>query len=179
MTVKNTEITNQGSQVTVTWEMTEDYAFVYADAEVIARLPMSVTTWTGRIANGAVVQVVDSSTATPDPAATDPQPQRYVEVIWYPVDDLDIVAYHLYMNGVLQTTRDIGQTSYTFKTGRLLSGDYTFEAKAEDTSGNLSTVSTLPITIDEVPPPTLGLTLTQTVPGSGDINLQFTPPATW
>jgi len=159
--------------------MTGDYAFIYADDEVLVSLPLGVTEWIGRAPNGAVLQVVDSPTALPVPSPTDPVPKRYMLLTWYPVVAVDVAEYELYIDGGLIVTRPKGEPFYQYLTPRLDSGNHTFSVKSVDTAGNKATVSILTLEIGEIPPPTSGMIITQTVPGSGSFNLEWTPPSGW
>ena len=180
MTVKNVSISESGRSKTITWEMTGNYAFVYADDQLLeGPLAMGALTWTGRVPTDAILQVVDSATAEPTPPPTDPVPKRNMLLKWYAVDDIDVASYELYVDGNLVVTRPTGEPFYEYLTPRLESGDHTYYVKSVDVAGNRSDVSSLTVTIGEIPPPTSNIQVTQDTAGSGSFNLSWTAPSGW
>jgi len=170
MTVKNLITTVIGSTVYLQWQSTEDYIFIFEDAEIVARLSGSISTYTLPYTNGAVYQVADSVTST-DPALPYNVPQRRCLVYWQ--GDSDVERYELHIGQTITPYRG-GETSYTHRTNRLGSGSYEIKLKAFDSAGNESdSTSTMDLIIDDVPNRINGLSLSQS--GAGNITATVTP----
>jgi hypothetical protein len=175
MTVKNLEqsVSSEG-YLTLTWEGTEEFSFVYEDAKVVGVVTTSGRSWWGPYKRNAVYQVVDSATQSPTPAATDPQPPRYMTITWNAVPTA--ARYAILLDGQSVGLYEHPSDTYTYTTPRLSSGAYTIKVLAYDSAGNVDNVVTSwPFKIDSPPNPIRGITLTNgTTPG--DVSLEIIPP---
>ena len=176
MTVKNFTATISGGSVIMSWEASEAFSFVYQDAEIIARLGAGVRSLTTSYVPGAVYQVADSATSSPDPPLPYNVPQRRITIEW--AGNPDVARYLLDISGFTKSFTG-GDPSYSFKTSRLNSGNYLIALTGFDFAGNQSDDSSkLTIIIDDVPPPVQGIVLTQPG-GPGTITATITPPTGW
>ena len=167
MTVTNFQASVVNGSLNCTWDATQDFSFLYEDAEVIARLASGVTTWSGILTAGAVYQAQDSATASPDPAPENPVPKRRITIFWDEIPDS--VRYEVTVNGSIKGFT-AGEASYTYKTPRLPSGLTTITVAAFDAAGNESAAGDFTYEIFDVPNPLQGLVLTQ----SGATNITAT-----
>jgi hypothetical protein len=174
MTVTNFNATVSNSSVSLTWDSTEAYSFVFQDAEIVARLGSGITSWAGPYVVGAVYQAQDSATSTPDPSPENPVPKRRITLFWDEV--ADAATYEVTVNGVVDIVQ-AGQASYEYKTNRLPSGTATISIASVDAVGNKSAAGDFTYEIYDVPPRVEGLVLTQS--GAGNITATITAPVGW
>ena len=178
MTISNFQATLEGAIVTCTWNATEDYSFMYADARMVLALPIGVTTWTGTHIPGTVYQAVDSATASPVPAALEPMPPKYMRITWDESAETDLAKYLVELDGVAVRYINSGSPNYTYTTNKLDEGIHTISSTAIDNVGNkLADVSEFTYYIEDSPPPVRSSALSQS--GAGNITLTITAPIGW
>lgn len=178
MTITNFKATLNGSVVTCSWDATDDYSFLYADAEMIKALPIGETSYSTSYVSGAIYQAVDSATSSPIPEQLEPVPPRYLQISWEESSETDLAKYEVVLNGSPVKYVNAGSSSYSYRTPRLDSGENTIVVIAIDAVGNkLSEVSTLSYEIESVPLPIQSLSLSQS--GAGNITATITPPDGW
>lgn len=178
MTITNFSATRNQGTVVCNWTSSEDYSFLYQDAEVIASLPLGDTRWSGPYVTGAVYQAVDSATSTPVPLALEPQPRRYIDISWVDLVVADVSSYEVYLDSRKVSTRTAGNGNYTYSTPRLDGGVHELYVLAVDNAGNrLATVSEFTYELEDQPNPVRSSILTQS--GAGNITLTLIEPSGW
>lgn len=182
MAVTNESYILEGNNLTLDWDATEDYSFVYENNVLIASLPIGVTTLTVPWVASAVYEILDNSVPTP-PANGDPTRDK-INLIWSNVPGA--VLYEVYLDGQLDSTfEDSGPNVYTYQSpslsqsidsaGEVDALAHTITVKSLDQIGNRSILIEFDFPALLPPKPTTDLAVSQPG-GPNTFELNWTSP---
>ena len=170
MTTSNLTTTlSRDGYTTILWDATEQYSFVWFDAEMVSNLNPGVTYFRAKVDARAHIQVNDNS-VNENPGPVDPVPGRYAVLTWDALDDIEVVEYQVFLDGRRVATRLPNAADYRYKTDWLESGAHVLDVYSVDEAGNLSPMESYPFDIGFEPNPVRGITLTDgSAPGNIDL----------